>query len=192
MKNTAKKKTVTKAPAKKAVAVAAPAAEQLPAVQAPATGYNAATGILAFIEQAARNPKVNVDKMEKLLAMQMTLMEKQAEIAYTQAMTRLQKVLPRISKKGRIKFTDKNGVERDTPYAKYDDIDKVIRPLLLAEGFTLNFDTKWTEKDGAIIYGTLTHDGGHSKTSEMRLPLDTSGSKNNLQAMGSTISYGQR
>jgi hypothetical protein len=129
--------------------------------------------------------------MEKLLNMQMTIMAKQAEMAYGAAMGRLQKKLPRITKKGRIAFTDKKGNERDTPYAKYEDIDLVIRPLMLEEGFILDFDTKWGN-DGATIYCTISHSEGHTKTSEMRLPLDSSGSKNSLQAMGSTISYGQR
>lgn len=156
-----------------------------------ATGYAAGGNIIAIIEKAASNPRFNVEKMERLLSLQERIMAKQAEMAFTEAMTRLQENLPRITKKGRIAFIDKKNNQRDTPYAKYEDIDKAIRPLLLAEGFHLHFDTKWGA-DGATIYGTLTHRDGHSITSEMRLPLDTSGSKNSLQAMGSTISYGQR
>jgi len=188
---------------KKSAAKPADKAQKKPAAQAQAiatlppaqelvtTGYGAASGIIAVIEAAAKNPRVNVDKMERLLNMQLTIMQKQAEMAYTTAMMRLQTKLPRITKNGLIAFTDKGGNERKTPYARYEDIDKVIRPLMLDEGFVIDFDTRW-DKDGATIVGSITHDSGHKRSSEIRLPLDTSGSKNTLQAMGSTISYGQR
>ena len=186
MKATTTKK---KAQALSKAALPQSATELVPVI--PSTGYSAASGLMAIIDAASRNPRVNVDKMERLLSMQMTIMAKQAEMAYGAAMGRLQNKLPRITKKGRIKFTDKNGEQRDTPYARYEDIDLIIRPLMFSEGFIMDFDTKWGA-DGATIYCTISHEGGHTKTSEMRLPLDTSGSKNSLQAMGSTISYGQR
>lgn len=151
-----------------------------------------AGGMLSMIERAASNPQVDVDKLEKLIALQERAMQKEAEIAFNQAMTRLQKKLPAITKKGKIEFTDKKGTDRQTPFAKYEDIFLVIGPLLQAEGFHLSFNSTWNSGDGVIISGTLHHNKGHFTKSEMRLPLDTSGSKNNLQAMGSTLSYGKR
>jgi hypothetical protein len=38
----------------------------------------------------------------------------------------------------------------------------------------------------------LSHELGHSEETTMTLPLDTSGSKNNVQAVGSSTSYGKR
>lgn len=146
--------------------------------------------IFQVIAQYATAGNVNVDVMSKLLDMQERVMTKQNEIAFNQAMTRLQAKLPTVRKDGKIEFTDKNNVVRCTPFARYEDIDAAIRPMLIEEGFSISFDTQWGE--GAIISGTLSHKDGHSRTSSMRLPLDTSGSKNNLQAMGSTISYGKR
>lgn len=146
--------------------------------------------VIAAIERMAVNPDVDAEKMLKLLEMQERIMAKQAEMLFNQALGRVQKVLPVVTKHGKIEFTDKNGKQRETPFARYEDIDEVIRPLLLNEGFSISFNSEWN--DSALVSGTLSHIGGHSKTSTLRLPLDTSGSKNNLQAMGSTISYGKR
>lgn len=148
-------------------------------------------GFMALLEKVADSPNLNPDVLNKLIDAQERVMAKQAEIEFNQAMTRLMPKLPTITKKGKIEFTDKNGVKRETPFAKYEDIDEQIRPHLIAEGFSISFDTAWTDQ-GVTISGTLSHSAGHSRTSSMRLPLDTSGSKNNLQAMGSTISYGKR
>jgi hypothetical protein len=146
--------------------------------------------IFQVIAQYATAGNVNVDVMSKLLDMQERVMNKQAEVAFNQAMTKLQSKLPTIRKDGKIEFTDKNGVKREIAFARYEDIDAGIRPLLIEEGFSISFNTQWA--DSVIISGTLAHKDGHSRTSSMRLPLDTSGSKNNLQAMGSTTSYGKR
>jgi hypothetical protein len=160
----------------------------LPAPPEPA---NAVMNILAVIERAAMNPEIDVLKMEKLLEMQERIMAKQAEMAFNQAMTALQAKLPSVNKSGMIEFEDKNKNLRQTPFARYEDIDAVIRPLLIEAGFSITFNSEWGET-GALIFGTLSHRDGHHKTASIRLPLDTSGSKNNLQAMGSTLSYGKR
>jgi hypothetical protein len=146
--------------------------------------------MLSFIERAAKDESVDVAKFQGLLDIQERIMNKNAEIAYNQAMTRLQRKLPLIHKKGMIEFIDKNGVKRLTPFAKYEDIDRAIRPLYLEEGFHVGFDTK--QDDKVFLRCSISHETGHSKSAEMKLPLDTSGSKNNLQAAGSTISYGKR
>lgn len=148
---------------------------------------DAITGILAVIERAATNPQIDPDKMQKLLDMQLIIMERQAKIEFDEAMAKLQPNLPVISHKSQIKHNEKV----ISTYTKYEDIDPIIRPLYTAEGFSISFDTK--QVDGkTLVVGTLSHKRGHSKTAEMALPLDTSGAKNNIQAMGSTISYGKR
>ncbi len=147
---------------------------------------------LALIERMAVNPAVDADKMGKLVDMQIKIMDKQAEIDFTQAVARMKPKLPQVEKNGTIMFTDKHGNERRTPHARYEDIQKAIEPYLAEEGFSLSFDTEFQPNQPTIIKCTLSHRGGHSVTKSLPLPLDTSGSKNNLQAMGSTISYGKR
>ena len=71
------------------------------------------------------------------------------------------------------------GVVQST-FAKYEDIDDVIRPLLIQNGFSLRFNSR--ESNGkVVITGTLAHRDGHSITDEIPLAIDASGSKNNVQ-----------
>lgn len=145
-------------------------------------------GILAVIERAAGNPDVDVLKMEKLLEMAERVKTKDAEISFIQAMTRLQPQLPVIKHTAKIRH-NKNLI---STYAKYEDIDVVIKPLYSAEGFSVSFNSKRNEDSTVTYSGTLSHKDGHSKTAEMVLPADTSGAKNSIQAIGSTISYAKR
>lgn len=150
--------------------------------------------MISIIAKAANDPNVDVAKLEKLLDMQERIMAKQAEIDFNEALARISKLMPRIVKGGKVEYKDKDTkkLEEAFKFARYEDIDKVVRPLLEAEGFSLSFDTVMKDGGGVVITGTLSHKSGHKKTASLPLALDTSGGKNNIQAMGSTTSYGRR
>ena len=168
------------------------------APKAGATEEGGAT-FLAVIASAARDPAVNVEKMAALLDMQERVVAKRAEAEFNQALARLMKVLPRVKKNGVVEYPeDKNKPQgpkaKAFNFARWEDIDAAIRPLLDAEGFSLSFNSAPRTGDGGgiVVTGTLLHGGGHSRSASIPLALDASGGKNNLQAMGSTFSYGKR
>ena len=43
-----------------------------------------------------------------------------------------------------------------------------------------------------MVVGVLRHEAGHKEEAELVLPADVSGGKNPVQAVGSSLSYGQR
>jgi len=136
---------------------------------------------------AISDPNVDPAKLHSMLDFHLRMMDKKAEIEFNDAMTRLQPKLPIIEKRGEIIYGGKT-----QRYAKYEDIDAKIRPLLNEEGFSFSFDSSNSEK-GTIYSGTLHHSGGHSRTIQTPpLPADTSGGKNAIQALGSTVSYAKR
>jgi len=145
------------------------------------------TNFLAVISKAASDPNVNIDKMNGLLDIQERMMNKQAEINFNIDFGKLQAELPSITHDAKIMHSGKLIAN----YATYEAIDKVIRPLLVKHGFSLRFNSKgWEGK--VVIYGTLAHRDGHSITDEIPLGIDSSGAKNNVQGVGSTIAYGKR
>lgn len=151
--------------------------------------------LLTAIISAAKDPAVDVAKLRALLEMQERLEEREAKRAFTAAFARLSKDLPRVKKNGTISLgKDKAGVAMEVAFAKWEDMDKIIRPFMAREGFTLSFDSAARPGDGGglIVTGTLEHGDGHTRTASMPLPLDTGPGRNNLQAMGSTLSYGKR
>lgn len=157
----------------------------------PMVPISQAESIVAVISRAASDPNVDIDKMERLLAMHERLVAVEASKAFSEAMGRLQNRIPVIKKKGRIAFRDEN--KKPIQYARYEDIEKEIRPHYNDEGFE-NFFTTETIEDGKIVVVLrVTHKQGHERiTKSPPMPLDTSGAKDNIKAMGSTISYGKR
>ncbi len=145
-------------------------------------------GLLEVIARAARDPSVDIDKMERLIAMQERVQDRQAVIAFNSALAELQPSLPIISERGGIK--DRSGNIQST-YALWEDVNEAIRPLLAEHGFALRFRVERGE-DQISVTGILSHRDGHSEQTTLALPTDTSGSKNAVQAVGSSTSYGKR
>lgn len=145
------------------------------------------TSLIQVIERAARDSSIDIDKMERLLAMKERLDAKTAVAAYSTSFAEMQPELPEINERGEIKVENK---VRST-YAKFEDINSVVKPILAKHGFGLSFKT--STKDGkATVVAILMHKAGHSEQTDMELAADTSGSKNGVQALGSSIAYGKR
>lgn len=154
----------------------------------PTAPISDTAAIIQVIERAALNPNVDIDKMERLLQMQERIMERQAKAEYDADFALMQQELPVITERGGIK--DRNG-NVQSKYALWEDINEAIKPILAKHGFGISFRPH--TGDGKIsVTGVLSHRGGHREEATMELPIDTSGSKNAVQAVGSSTSYGKR
>lgn len=145
--------------------------------------------LLNVIARAAADPNVDIDKLERLLEMQERVMARDAKAAYFAALAEMQPNLPIVSERGGIS-TDKGKTVQST-YALWEDVNEAIRPILAEHGFALTFKVRRTEGE-IITTGILSHRLGHSEETELALPTDNSGSKNAVQAVGSSTSYGKR
>ncbi|WP_449411045.1 ERF family protein [Methylobacterium komagatae] len=152
------------------------AASAIPATQ----GDNA---IISMIERAARDPSVDIDKMERLMAMQERMVAQRAQAAFASAFAQMQMELPSIAERGK--------GHGNITYATWEDINDAVKPVLAKHGFGLRFEVG-RAGERLTITGVLMHREGHSERTMMELPADTSGSKNAVQAVGSSTSYGKR
>lgn len=157
------------------------------------------TSFLAVIKNAAQDPNCDTGKMEALLKMHKQLVADQAETNFNRDYMAAKMEMPRVRRDGQVEYAeDKN--KPDGPkkkafkFARYEDIDKAIRPIEQKYGFSRIFTTgpRPEAGGGIVVYCTLLHKYGHSKNTEIPVALDTSGGKNNIQAMGSSFSYGKR
>jgi hypothetical protein len=144
--------------------------------------------LLDIIARAASDPQTDVDKLERLMALHERHKTREAEMAYAAALSEMQPLLPEIEEQGEI--LDKQGEVQST-YAKWEDVQRAIKPILAAHGFSLNFEVAREEGQIAVT-AILHHRAGHSQRTTLPLPLDTSGNKNTVQAYGSSTSYGMR
>lgn len=144
--------------------------------------------VMDMLQMAMTNSDVDLDKMEKIMEMAERHEAKQAAKSYNRDMALLQGEMPEIKKDGKI--NDKYGAVR-SEYASYENIMKVIKPSLKEYGFSASFKPS-VEGQKLIVNCVISHRDGHSETTSLELPHDTSGSKNNVQAIGSSMSYAKR
>lgn len=156
---------------------------------APAADEARSASLIQVIERAALNPDVDINKMERLFEMHQRMQETAARQAYMAALAELQADIPDdIPERGEIK--NKNGGVQST-YALWEDINEAIRPVLHKHNFGLSFRT--SQEGGALtVTAVLSHAEGHAESTSITLPHDNSGSKNAVQAIGSSVSYGKR
>lgn len=172
-------------------------AERMPTSPARASESDA---VLAMIERAARDPAVDISRMEQLFAMRERMEAMQAKRDFAAAMSEMQPGLPTIDQRGNIlihkKGDERPGKDREviqsTPYALWADINEAIRPVLATNGFALSFRTGQTPEGKITVTAILSHRGGHEIETTIILAHDSTGSKNSVQAVGSSISYGKR
>lgn len=138
--------------------------------------------LLEVIARAVSNPALDVEKLSKLLDVHERIVADQRKSAFMAAMARVAAKMPEIGRLG----TSHHGA-----YSRLEDIDRVVRPIISAEGLSLSFDS--APIDGKVrVTCKLSHAEGWSETKQIDLPIDNSGSKNGAQAIISTVAYGRR
>lgn len=147
--------------------------------------------IINVIARAAADPNTDVDKLERLLAMQERVLERQAEQTFNEAMLKAQDEMRPVLK------NRKNG-ETHSTYADLERVSAVVDPILRKNGFSLSFGT--ADCPYAAHYRVtcdVSHIGGFTKHYQADVPVDNTGPKGSqnktmTHGFGSALSYGRR
>lgn len=152
----------------------------------------APNGMVAMMERLALNPDLPVDKLEKLLEMQLRVRAIEAEAEFNAAMARVQAALPKVLRQRK---NDQTG----SMYATHEAIAEAIKPIYTAEGFATSFSEGKSDKpDHVRVLGELMHRDGHKKNHYyVDIAVDKTGIKGNdnktlTHAEGSSFTYGRR
>lgn len=122
------------------------------------------------------------ETLEKLMDLQERWQNRAAKAAYDADMAKMQGDLPVI---------EKTRAGHGWKYADWGDIKKQINPVLQRYGFAITHRIDARDKD-IVVTAICSHRDGHREETSLPLPYDTSGSKNTVQARGSTVQYGIR
>ena len=142
-----------------------------------------------MFERLAKDKNVDVGKLERLIAMQERILAVNAKTAFNSAYAAMQLALPVIEKNGSIK--NRAGAVQSR-YSKYEDIQRVVKPILQRFGFAIRHKTEFPQAGMVRVIGILTHVEGHAEDSAFEGPMDQSEYRTDVQSLGSTASYGRR
>lgn len=144
-----------------------------------------------LIEMAIKQ-NLDADKLGKLMELKLTWEANEARKAYIEAIQQFKATLPAISKSKHISYATSTGGKVDYWYVPLDQACSILTDALHAVGITHSWKTSDTNGKTTVAC-VLTHKMGHSEEAALLSgPSDTSGGKNNIQAIGSTVTYLQR
>jgi hypothetical protein len=146
--------------------------------------------IISMIERAARDPSVDIDKFERLMAMKERADKHTALRAFNDAIAAAKGSIGPIIKNRVVDFTSQKG---RTNY-KHEDFAAVaaaVDPVLAVNGLSYRFRSG--QAGGKLtVTCILSHRLGHSEETTLETGEDHSGNKNSTQAIGSAATYLQR
>lgn len=116
----------------------------------------------------------------------------EARKAFVAALNAFKANPPDIFKNKTVGFEGRQGGKTSYKHATLDQVSGIIGAALSKVGISHRWNTE--QLDGGAIRVTciLTHAAGHSESTPLQASPDTSGSKNSIQAVGSTVTYLQR
>lgn len=130
----------------------------------------------------------DLDRLERLMALQEQWEKREAEKAYSAAFAAFKAEAVSIVKNKTV--TD--GPLKGKSYAELFAVVEAVTPLLSKHGLSSSWRLTRDDKDWIEVTCTLRHVLGHSDSVSMGGPPDTGGAKNAIQARASSVSYLER
>lgn len=166
-----------------------PAKQELQAAQ-PVPAVAESSALISMIERAARDPAVDMDKLERLVLMQERVSQRNAEQTFNEAMSAAQKEIGRIA-------TDAANTQTKSRYATYAAIDRIIRPIYTKHGFALSFDTEDGGPADCVRVTCFVSNAGYTRKYKVDMPTDGKGARGGdvmtkTHATGAGMQYGMR
>lgn len=132
----------------------------------------------------AQQSNASVEQMQQLFDLQLKFEANEARKAFNEAMSNFREECPTINR-------GRSVTHNNTKFAGLAESIEAIRPVLSKFGLSHQWKTK---QDGAniTVECTVTHRMGHCESTSLSASPDKSGGKNDIQAIGSTVSYLER
>lgn len=127
------------------------------------------------VEQGA-----DLDKLEKLMALQDRWEAGEAKKAFNEAVAAFKKNPPRVSR-------DKENKQYGSRYSSLANLVNTVNAGLSEHGLSARWDI--SQEQQISVTCILSHVRGHSERVTLKGPPDTSGAKNSLQQVKSTLTY---
>lgn len=161
--------------------------EAVPARIAP---YSAITP-MAMLDRAVEQG-AGIEVLTKLMELQERWERNQARKAFGNALADAKAEIPVITKNRTVDFTGKTNVRTNYVHEDLAEIVRVITPILGKHGLSHRFRSSSPVGEPITVTCIIEHRDGHSEENTLVGPRDESGNKNNIQAIGSTLTYLQR
>ena len=145
---------------------------------------------LAMIERAARDPAVDLTKLEGLMGLRERMEDRRAKQAFDNAIALAKGEIGPIVKNREVDFSTSKG-RTNYRYEDFAAVAAAVDPALARHGLSYRFRSEQAGQKLRVIC-RVSHADGYGEETALEASADLSGNKNEIQALGSTASYLQR
>lgn len=143
------------------------------------------------IANAQAKGVATVEEMTKLFELHLRVEENNAKKAYHKAVAAFKSEAIVIIKDQSVGYENRDGTFTGYKHSSLGGIIATIIPFLSRHGLSHRWDTK--QENGSIeVTCILSHELGYSESTSLSADKDTSGKKNAIQQVASTVTYLQR
>ncbi len=133
----------------------------------------------------------SIEMIEKLMGLKERQDGIEARKAFDNALADAKAEIPVIFKNRTVDFSSSKG----RTHYKHEDLAEIARtvtPILAKHGLSYRYRTTSELNQPVTVTCIVSHRGGHFEENSLSAGRDDSGSKNSIQAVGSTLTYLQR
>src|SRR5262252_2636442 len=147
--------------------------------------------MISMIERMAKDDKVDVEKMARILEMRFQLQQQQALTEFNNALAEAQAEMEPVRK-------DCQNPQTRSKFASFFALDEAVRPIYTEQGLTVSFDTDpANSRPGEILVLAYVSKGAFTRTYKIMMPADGVGAKGGMvmtktHAVGSAVTYARR
>jgi len=147
-------------------------------------------GMYELIEKIALGGG-DIAALEKVIELHNSQQDREAHREFESAFVVMQGDLPKVA-------ATRHNNQTNSDFAKLEDIDKVVKPILKEHGFATRYQTHQNDEKGLVTATCiLSYKNGHSERNSVSMPVDDKGIKgtvNKTQTHGtaSALSYAKR
>lgn len=145
---------------------------------------------MSMIDRAVERG-ADVAMIEKLMELQERNDRNIGRRAFDQAMAKAKAEIPPIIKNRHVVYANRSGDKTDYRHEDLAEIAKTVDPILSRYGLSYRFRTA-QGATGITVTCIVSHEQGYSEETLLSSGADSSGGKNSIQAVGSTVTYLQR
>ena len=145
---------------------------------------------LGIIERAARDPAIDIVKLEGLMGLRERMEDRRSKQAFDNAIAVAKGEIGPIVKNRTVDFTGGKG-RTNYRYEDFAAVAAAVDPVLARHGLSYRFRSEQSGNRLKVIC-RVSHADGFGEETALEAQNDESGNKNAIQSVGSAVTYLQR
>jgi hypothetical protein len=158
----------------------------------PAPAVTGGPSLLAILQAVMTDPSASIERMNSAFDFYQRVETASARKEFEAALANAKAEFDPIIKRHAVGFDNKGGGKTSYKHEDLADIEAAVTPALSKYGLNYRWRAASNPNEPIRVTCVLTHRAGHSEENTLSAGADTSGGKNSIQAIGSTIAYLER